>query len=352
MLCSLAPELIYMISDRLTLPCLASITQTCHSFHNILTPEFYKRAVEDDKGLRGLYHAAATDNCALARHLLYYGADPNVSCDENQRTPLHIAAEFGHLSIVRLLLQHGADMLLSSWDLAFEERLYPVYGPLSALGSAVMNGHADVVELLLGEMDRNGISKDTFSGETLFQMAAAERHTDVVRLFLKSGMDPVALSWLMRDPIQRGYAEIVEMMIEAGADVEARPSTWRPLHSVAHKGHVDVARVLLEHGAEVDALSHSSHDQPKTPLVTAVKMGALGPSERALISQHSEEDRLMEFQRCKTGALEVAKVLIEWGADVDWAIHLAHGLDLAAEHRQEIVELLEDVRKDVVVRSG
>jgi ankyrin repeat protein len=350
MLDSLAPELIYMISDRLTLPSLASIVQTCHTLHNILTPEFYKRAVEDDNGLRGLQHATTTDNYALARHLLYYGADPNVSCDE--RTPLHIAAELGHVSIAHLLLQHGADMLLSCWEEHPEKRLYPIAGPLSALGYAVSNGHADVAELLLDEMERSGISKDVFSGETLFQIAAAERHTDVVRLFLKREMDPVALSWLMRDPLQRGYAEIVEMMIEAGADVEARPSTWRPLHSVAHKGHADVARVLLEHGAEVDALSHASHDQPKTPLVTAAKMGVIGPSERSLTSQLSEEDCLREIQRYKIGAWEVAKLLIEWGADVDWAIHLVHGLGITVQERQDITEFLEDARKDVNVGSG
>jgi ankyrin repeat protein len=47
-----------------------------------------------------------------------------------------------------------------------------------------------------------------------------------------------------------GHAEIVQMLIEAGADVNARDFTgWTALHSAAYKGDPKIVSSLLEHGA-------------------------------------------------------------------------------------------------------
>jgi hypothetical protein len=57
-----------------------------------------------------LHHAVKTDNANLdvITILVRYGADVNIT-DKHLRTPLHRAAQFGHVDAVRLLLRLGAN---------------------------------------------------------------------------------------------------------------------------------------------------------------------------------------------------------------------------------------------------
>jgi len=47
--------------------------------------------------------------CSMAELLLEHGADINARDNEDQ-TPLHTAAEYGRVAVVKLLLTHGADV--------------------------------------------------------------------------------------------------------------------------------------------------------------------------------------------------------------------------------------------------
>ena len=50
---------------------------------------------------------------------------------------------------------------------------------------------------------------------------------------------------------QNGYLEIVELLLEHGANPNVQDNDGRtPLHYAVENCHVDVARVLLDHGAD------------------------------------------------------------------------------------------------------
>jgi len=53
---------------------------------------------------------------------------------------------------------------------------------------------------------------------------------------------------------QNGHADVVKVLLEHGADVNAKgENKITPLHLAAQNGHVNVVKVLLRHGANVDA---------------------------------------------------------------------------------------------------
>jgi ankyrin repeat protein len=69
------------------------------------------RATNGDGGNTALWFAAqgaAPDGLEVARRLIHAGAKINRQC-EHGRTALHMAAAWGHLDLVQLLVHNGAD---------------------------------------------------------------------------------------------------------------------------------------------------------------------------------------------------------------------------------------------------
>lgn len=65
----------------------------------------------------------------------------------------------------------------------------------------------------------------------------------------KDEYDNTSLNWAAL----WGYREVVERLLEAGADIENKGSGggMTPLANAASRGHFNVAQILLDHGARV-----------------------------------------------------------------------------------------------------
>lgn len=137
--------------------------------------------------------------------------------DSAGRTPLLLAARAGHLPIVQILLDRGADV--------------------------------DAV-------DRSGYSALT--------LAVSGDHTGVVRALLARGANPSPEKELpLIAAARRGQREIVELLVAGGAPIEARDHLGRgPLYWAAYFGHRDVVDDLLDRGADLQVRD----DEGNTPL--------------------------------------------------------------------------------------
>jgi ankyrin repeat protein len=146
-----------------------------------------------------LHEAAATGDLDALSRLLSASADPN-AYDENDDTPLMVAALGGHVHAIELLLASGADPNLGTDG---ELRTPLMY----AAGS----GHVDVVQALLD----GGAQFDTADdyGNTALHCAVEQGHPGVAALLLAAGADA-----RVRDELGRTAREIA--MEELGDDHE------------------------------------------------------------------------------------------------------------------------------------
>ena len=170
--------------------------------------------------------------------LLDHGA--NVNTIDKRKTPLCSAVHGRQSEIVRLLLEHGADV--DAW-VGYKD---PV------LHHASITGQAEVVHLLLrhkADVDARGLV-----GWTPLQAASLYGHTKVVQLLLDHGANINVLSRGRNPPlhiaIRNGRFEVVQLLLEHGADMNSRVGN-RTLYQLAEShGRTDIALLLLEHGAE------------------------------------------------------------------------------------------------------
>ena len=139
--------------------------------------------------------ACQKSSVSLVKLLLNKGANPN-HCDINGKTPLFIASELEHMELASLLIYDGnANPDFPS--MSVEKR---------PLWEACMKGHLDIALLML-EHGANPNLRDEEGCWLLFK-AHSNGQLEIVRLMLESQANPLALySLTLNEACQYGYAE-------------------------------------------------------------------------------------------------------------------------------------------------
>ena len=110
------------------------------------------------------------------------------------------------------------------------------------------------------------------AGGTPLIIAAYNGHEAIVRLLLEAGADKEAKDNDGFTPLinaaYNGHEAVVRLLLEAGADKEAKDNDGDPLIIAAMSGHEAIVR-LLEAGADKDAKDKNGH----TPLLEAAARG-------------------------------------------------------------------------------
>jgi len=270
---------------------------------------------------RHLIEALQHGDMTLARGLLMAQADPNSARDARGRTPLQLAASAGLAGICRQLVQVSAELDAGTVD-----------GGLTALHLAAMNRHMHILKILLQAGACPNVCSSAF--ESPLKLCVNDGNIEGIQLLLKaraqvdpqedevpqaSTLDltrsacgggaadgagglpavvldcsgeprPTSAGALLRAMQRNGQKELVEELILARADVDAKdPDQNRPLHMATHHGRAldtRVVRMLLENRADPNACNA----EMRTPMHCAAGAG-LGRVVRMLTEFRGDVNR-------------------------------------------------------------
>jgi len=191
----------------------------------------------NDLGQSGLYLAAATGQKTIVQGLLRLQVNVNISGGKFGH-PLHAACANGHASVVRLLLDHGAN---------------PRIGSKSALGYSLLAGHESVALLLL--TSKFGISGQA-EYDSILQQSAEAGFTDVVRFLCKEyaslyGELGSSRCRAVEVAIFKGRIGVVERYIQRSSDPKIDVSA-DAIATAALGGQDSMISLLVDQGLDLD----------------------------------------------------------------------------------------------------
>lgn len=290
-------------------------------------------------GITPLMMACFKNEIEVVKLLIEKGADVNAFKNDGN-TSLIIASIYGHLDIIKLLIQNNA--------LIDEENIYGN----TPLIKACECGHLEVAQFLIEK--KANITKTNKVNSFPLMLACVNGYTEIVKLLLKNGVDvdsrykekkqtPLMVACENNDietmqilienkadlnasdvdgytvtsiACSNGHHEALELLIKSGAHLDKENPNI--LFDACKLGHAKVVQVLLENGFSPDGGINTKG----LPLILAIEGGHL---EVILELLKFNVNCNIQFQldtplsvACRIGYLDVAALLIEHGADINY----------------------------------
>jgi ankyrin repeat protein len=79
--------------------------------------------------------------------------------------------------------------------------------------------------------------------------ALSNQSPDVARALLRAGLDPTSATLELEEAVESGQEEMVHILVEAGVNVNSRPTAITPLVAAIQTRNVALMTYLEEHGA-------------------------------------------------------------------------------------------------------
>lgn len=339
------------MSDNLLLDALNE-----HNFKEALylleTGRACPNEIEDDTGVTPLHLAIESNQLEIVRILLEQGAEINIITKEgysplhtaSQRgnidilkllllkedanihehlqksdyynieynlrgNAFHIAAICGHLNVVRLFLDHKANI-----DGMTKEHETAVY-------LAAEYGHLEIVQLLLSKGAY--IGNATRNGETAFTIAVREGHLSIVKLLLSQlsqNIDTHRLTNYLNTALyiaaERGHLRIVKWFLAKGAEVNYLSTTGKTaLYIATENGHLEIMERLLAHKADANLICKETFEE-KIDFTPILKSFMHLEMTRPIMKDHFSALHIAA-EKGDIKGLKALKVLLLYGADIN-----------------------------------
>lgn len=233
----------------------------------------------DNRGWNALHEAAVSGITSCVRKILSAAAaDSSCGCrvyvnslTHEGESALYLAAQHGHLAVVRILLKAHANINQPTNDLSC---------PLFA---AVDGGHKKIVELLVRKgAEVNGTH--TSSCWSCLHQSAYKGYSDILRILVGvcnlEALDDHKITPLFV-AAQYGQQQCLEILADAGASVNAQAEDLAtPLMIASQEGHEGCVEALLKHGANPNLSCSCAWLQ--LPIHAAAEFGHKGVLQRLI----------------------------------------------------------------------
>ena len=174
--------------------------------------------LSDFYGKTPLMYASEKGETEIVNILLQFGADPNER-EESHNTPLMLAADYKHYDTARALLEGGADKGITMFW-------------------AIRHNHPKIVQILIDL----GFALNRFYTRRIVQTTG---HCIIAR-GINNGMCALA------EAISADNSKIINLLLEAGANVNFGADEKKPLAVAVSKEQIDIVKLLLARGADVN----------------------------------------------------------------------------------------------------
>lgn len=270
--------------------------------------------VADSKGCTAFHYAVMNGLPAALSMLCEYSEEEygrvvtahilNIK-DKAEATVLHHAANRRDYAMVRYLVEQGADTNAQNID------------GFTPLMQVVQQNSLETVKFLL----ENGAATDllTTSGKTILHVACRNEDVDLFRLLSDIGTEEKLIA-PFREASPR-HKEIVQLLIERGADIHARSKTKETvLHTASSEGHEELVRLFLDKGVDMSA----TDEDDETALHKAVLFGHLPVTEilitrgaNAYATAKNGQTLLHAACMCDDESTDIVEVLLRHRFEVD-----------------------------------
>ena len=288
---------------------------------------------EDDQKL--LCIAARYGDIVSMRLLMEKGADLNFVCPSDLDTPLSNAIRSSSMEAVQLLLEKNVS-IISGFEKA---------GPRNSLQLAIESKQCKIVDILLkygAKIDE----KDT-QGETPLHWAVRKNDVHTANSLLKNGAAINEKDMKGKTPLHQAVRQedmdVVNILLRNGAAIDVKDIKGStPLLLSSRSRNPAITKLLLAQGAAVDVQDNEGH----TALSNAIDCDnavtvALLLTNGASVDMQGRNGRTPLSIATRTSNVEIVRILLQHGADIcqkDEDGMMA--LDFAQESDDDCIRLL------------